>query len=240
MEEEHRAYPNILVGRESHASSALEEEEIADVEEELDEPAEDVENDFDNPEQSTGPDDSAGFDHPSHRNSQLINHPEYNFTLILRSEVIREDTSNFPDLIPSFQVSKKIRYIHRRLSPRRPERDATLDQFCTLYATTTSASSPLPDMLVLTRLIEPGTPLPYYHPSVCHLAFSCLLLDPPLLQIEVIPLPTDVNSRLFRTSVSLLETLHRYGWGVMTNYKKRVLRSTRSLPGSLAHHEAEA
>ena len=47
-----------------------------------------------------------------------------------------------------------------------------------------------------------------------------------MLQIEVIPLPgtpTDPNSRLYRTCLALLETLHRYGWGAMTNYKKRVI-----------------
>jgi hypothetical protein len=34
---------------------------------------------------------------------------------------------------------------------------------------------------------------------------------------------TDPNSRLYRTSLALLDTLDRYGWGAMTNYKKRVL-----------------
>src|SRR5260221_14728580 len=32
--------------------------------------------------------------------SQLIHHPEYNSTLILRSDLIREDTSSFPEHIP--------------------------------------------------------------------------------------------------------------------------------------------
>jgi tRNASer (uridine44-2'-O)-methyltransferase len=47
-----------------------------------------------------------------------------------------------------------------------------------------------------------------------------------MLQIEIIPLPgttTDPNSRLYRTCLALLETLHRYGWGAMTNYQKRVI-----------------
>jgi tRNASer (uridine44-2'-O)-methyltransferase len=53
-------------------------------------------------------------------------------------------------------------------------------------------------------------------------------LDPPMLQIELIPLPgtpTDPNSRLYRTCLALLDTLHRYGWGAlaMTNYQKRVI-----------------
>lgn len=47
------------------------------------------------------------------------------------------------------------------------------------------------------------------------------------MQIEVVPQPgapdpKDVNSRLYRTCISLLETIHRYGWGFATNYQKQV------------------
>jgi len=45
------------------------------------------------------------------------------------------------------------------------------------------------------------------------------------LRIEVIPLPgtaTDPDSRLYRTSLALLDTLHRYLWGALTHYQKRV------------------
>jgi len=65
---------------------------------------------------------------------------------------------------------------------------------------------------------------------VTHLAFRFI---PPAtssseaaLRIEVIPLPgtsLDPGARLYRTCLSLLETLHRYGWGALTQYKKRVL-----------------
>lgn len=120
---------------------------------------------------------------------------------------------------------QQIRCIHRKLLPRRPGRDGALEQYCTLYGLSTDRT-PQPDTLVLTPLVEPGSSLPYYHPAVSHLAFRYFTLDPPMLQIEVIPLPgtpTDPNSRLYRTCLALLETLHRYGWGAMTNYKKRVI-----------------
>ena len=100
-----------------------------------------------------------------------------------------------------------------------------LEQYCTLYGSITEDTSP-PDTLVLTPLVEAGSSLPYYHPAVSHLAFRYLTLDPPILQIELIPLPDtpiDPASRLYRTCLALLETLHRYGWGAMTNYKKRVI-----------------
>ncbi len=156
--------------------------------------------------------------------SQLIHHPEYNSTLILRSEVLREGSFNFPEWIPSFQNLEKIRYIHRKLLPRRPERDPALEQFCTLYSA--SPDLRVPDTLILTPILDGGASLPYYHPSVRHLAFRYLTSKVPTLRIEVVPITgtsTDLNSRLSRTCLSLLETLHRYGWGAMTNYKKRVL-----------------
>jgi tRNASer (uridine44-2'-O)-methyltransferase len=75
-------------------------------------------------------------------------------------------------------------------------------------------------------MVSPGSSLPYYHPTVSHLAFRYISSEPLSLRIEAVLLPntpTDLNSRLYRTCLSLLDTLHRYGWGTMTNYKKRVI-----------------
>jgi len=157
--------------------------------------------------------------------SQLIHHPEYNSTLILRSEVINESDSDFPELVPSFESLRNIRCIHRKLLPRRPGRDPSLEQYCTLYGDATDESA-CPDTLVLSPIIEPNGSLPYYHPTVFHLAFRYFSTNPPTLRIEVLPFPntaTDRSSRLYQTCLALLETLHRYGWGAVTNYKKRVL-----------------
>jgi len=154
--------------------------------------------------------------------SQLIHHPEFNSTLILRSEVISDSTSDLPDSLPNFENLQKIRCIYRRLLPRRPGRDPALEQYCTLYG----KEQNLPDTLLLTPIVGPNGSLPYYHPMVTHLAFRYFPSDPPTLRIDVAPLlgtPTDPNSRLYRTCLALLETLHRYGWGAVTNYKKRVV-----------------
>ncbi|KAK1227085.1 tRNA(Ser) Um(44) 2'-O-methyltransferase [Marasmius sp. AFHP31] len=163
--------------------------------------------------------------------SQLIHHPEYNSTLILRSETLLDitDTAAFPTTLPSLQNYHKSRCIHRKLLPRRPGRDAPLEQYCTLYRdaeehlTDTDSS---PTVLVLTPISTPESPLPYYHPTVSHLAFRYLQEgDEGILRIEIVPLPNtslDPNARLYRTCLALLDTLHRYGWGAMTNYQKRV------------------
>ena len=187
-----------------------------------------------------------------HAVSQLIHHPEYNSTLILRSEVIQQQDSVaglFPDLVvPALRDLQPVRNIHRKLLPRRPTRDPAIEQHCTLYAPsnphlTTDAESTLHPtvlVLVLTPLLPPDGVLPYYHPTVTHLAFRFIpaTTSSPssdaaaaagaagAIRIEVIPLPgtsLDPGARLYRTCLSLLETLHRYGWGTLTQYKKRVL-----------------
>lgn len=158
--------------------------------------------------------------------TQLIHHPEYNSTLILRSETIEETISDFPSSVPVLDSLNAIRTVHRRLLPRRPGRDSPLEQYCTLYGANDGVETD-PCVLVLTPIDISGSPLPYYHPRVVHIAFRFILsMGSGTLQIEVVPLPatpTDQNSRLYRTCLALLETLHRYGWGAMTNYKKRVL-----------------
>ena len=164
-----------------------------------------------------------------------MQHPEYNSTLILRSETISESegTSCLRDNIPDFKDFTPKWSIHRRLLPRRPGRDESIDQHCTLYA----AEGAPPSVLVLTPIVEPGEPFPYYHPQVSHLIFRYIdtphrfrHLDTPqpALQIEAVPLPDtpldrDMGSRFWRTCVSLLQSLHRYGWGALVQYKKRVI-----------------
>ncbi|CAK5276305.1 unnamed protein product [Mycena citricolor] len=155
--------------------------------------------------------------------AQLVHHPEYNSTLILRSELIEETVSNFPLLVPVFKAAdlQPVRNIHRRLLPRRPGRDEPLDQHCTFYGSQTA-----PNTLILTPVVPDSSAMPYYHPPVSHLAFRYLKTSPPTLRVEVVLLssnvPIDPNSRLYRTALALLDTVHRYGWGTATNYQKRV------------------
>ncbi|KAG9311503.1 hypothetical protein JVU11DRAFT_7703 [Chiua virens] len=156
---------------------------------------------------------------------QFIHHPEYNSTLILRSEIVRK-TFYSRDMTSDLDSHRPIRNIHRTLLPRRPGRDAPIDQLCTLYGSTSGAHMDVPCTLVLSPLLPPGASLPYYHPAVRHLAFRFISSTPPILRIEAVLLPdtlSDINSRLYRTALSLLETLHRYGWGAMTHYQKRVM-----------------
>ncbi|KIY48414.1 DUF1613-domain-containing protein [Fistulina hepatica ATCC 64428] len=195
--------------------------------------------------------------------SLLLHHPEYNSTLILRSDIIHETSvvSEFPKLVPTLVGHEFVQCLTRRLLPRRPERDASVDQHCTLYSTGSSQllkngtgnavvghseQKNVTDTLVLTPVVPPGSTLPYYHPAVYHFAFRYLRVPEPTeevvgsstsdpidsgsyvhnrLRIEVQPLPgtpSDPQSRLYRTSLALLDALHRYGWGMLNSYQKRV------------------
>lgn len=125
------------------------------------------------------------------------------------------------------------RSILRKLLPRRPGRDGSLEQDCMLYQTEHDFE---PTVGVLAPRLPHGRVLPYYHPSVSHLAFRYVSSDANessadeektcYLIIEVIPLsdqPIEISSRLYRTCLALLETIDRYGWGCANNYKKRVI-----------------
>ncbi|KAH7918838.1 hypothetical protein BV22DRAFT_1123595 [Leucogyrophana mollusca] len=153
--------------------------------------------------------------------SQLIHHHEYNSTLILRSETISTalppaQSQHLPDLHPHSNV-------HRNSS--HDGRGGTQRSNSTVRSMRTMGESS-PDRLARSCSRHPRRRSRYHPPAVSHLAFryipSCL--SPTTLRIEVIFLPNtpaDPTSRIYRTALALLGTLHRYSWGVLTNYQKR-------------------
>jgi tRNASer (uridine44-2'-O)-methyltransferase len=176
---------------------------------------------------------------------QMVDHPEYNSTLILRSETVSDvkDQDVSPEDASTLKDHRAIRNVHRRLLPRRPGRDEPVEQHCTLYVTTSGEQQDVPSVLILKPIVEPGRELPYYHPAVSHLALRYVPSHPTSAsdtasstppeqpqygEIQVLAVPhepataQDPSSRLHRTCRALLETLHRYGWGALTSYKKRV------------------
>lgn len=172
----------------------------------------------------------------------------------------------------SFDGYRSSRMMHRRLLPRRPGRDRSLEQTCVLYTAITqdlvesvpeevrseeehtaeNSEGSVLSLLVLTPFLREGEMLPYYHPAVKRLAVrythATLAQDTyrfgsdsgtGILVIEVVlpqcpcspstpasvplqPQPPDPNSRLYRTCLALLDAVHRYGWGALTHYRKRV------------------
>ncbi|KZV96188.1 DUF1613-domain-containing protein [Exidia glandulosa HHB12029] len=156
----------------------------------------------------------------------FITQPEQNSTLILRAEIVSDvEYSSCEELaqerFPSLVGLRVTRAIRRVLLPRRPARDSSIIQDCIFYAGSEHDAST--SCLVLTPLVEDGKALPYYHPAVRHLAFR--FFDS-TLRIEAVLLPDSpalsLESRLYRTCLALLDTLHRYMWGHVSNWQKRV------------------
>ncbi|KAG1718522.1 hypothetical protein EDB19DRAFT_1920468 [Suillus lakei] len=172
--------------------------------------------------------------------SQLIHHPEYNSTLILRSETISDSDTTIPSSVPRLEGYCPVRNVHRKLLPRRPGRDSGLEQHCTLYALETGDFAGLPSMLVLTPLVSEGESLPYYHPTVSHLVFRFIPSNStttpdsastqPALRIGVVQhpgTPTDPNSRLYTPIVTfgVHSLIIRSAYSMMSPYPEKYIKT---------------
>jgi tRNASer (uridine44-2'-O)-methyltransferase len=170
----------------------------------------------------------------------MILHPEYNSSLILRAEVLSDVGVTQDTIVPPLQDLSgysPIRILRRRLLPRRPGRDSSIEQDCVFYASNDTPPLEKRDaitLVVLYPMTENDT-LPFYHPRVRALAFRYLPITSDVdagsarLHIDVIPLDAhsestnDPGSRLYRTCLALAEMVWRVGHGKMTGYKKRVV-----------------
>ena len=164
----------------------------------------------------------------------LILHAELTVGLILRTEVVSTSASDDKTVdhsmvydVPGYTLNQVIR---RRLLPKVPERDASLEQDCILYR----EESPDVTLVTLFPLLQPGQKMPHFHPDVDALAFryvrSSIHADaPPHVRVDVVPRNSasrEEGSRLYKTCVMLLEIIDRHGWGLLTGYSKRMLHDT--------------
>jgi len=167
----------------------------------------------------------------------LILHPERTVGLILRGELLADSTSRSDDnsttigqhvayKVPGYTLSRVLR---RRLLPKIPERDASLEQDCVLY----HEDGPDVTLVALFPLLEPGQGMPYYHPDADALAFRHVPSKDgrtqALLRVDVIPRSSvghDEGYRLYKACLALLEIIDRHGHGKSTGYKKRVIHDT--------------
>lgn len=183
--------------------------------------------------------------------TEIVEHPERNSSLILRTEVVQEDGETLAHTSESTDWSTK-RSLTRKLLPNRPGRDDSLLQKCTFMESSTSR------VVVMEPLVKGKDETPYYHPEVKKLGFrydsmerddsdrigrvtiSIVLFEEDwqlLLRADEDDGPPDsfgpadhlphttqsaLPNRLYRTCHHLGDQVHRYGWGRMTGYKKRV------------------
>ncbi|KAG2054985.1 hypothetical protein BDR06DRAFT_1007204 [Suillus hirtellus] len=142
--------------------------------------------------------------------SQLIHHLEYNSTLTLRSETISDSDTTIPTsalCLEGYHPSSTVRLTPLKLVNLRAFRPRWSLHHLYLKES-----------------------LPYYHPTVSHLAFRFIPSSitttsdsasaQSALRIQVVSLPStpiNPNSRLYRTALTLLDTRHRYLWGAFTH-----------------------
>ncbi|KAG8900397.1 tRNA(Ser) Um(44) 2'-O-methyltransferase [Tulasnella sp. 403] len=159
--------------------------------------------------------------------SDIIHHPEFNSTIILRADILTDTDSPAPSalpvLFPSFRHTK---YIRRKILPRRPERDASLEQDCIFF----SGESDGGTLVVLVPAVTDEDSLPFYHPKVRAIAFHHLNApehENASLAIHIFPFAgdeshVDPTSRLSRICSSLAESVWRIGFGKRIGYQKKM------------------
>ncbi|GAA5883894.1 hypothetical protein JCM16303_007441 [Sporobolomyces ruberrimus] len=196
----------------------------------------------------------------------LVHSPEHSSSTILRADIlsdqsfeedssldlegkgkepIRDHEERF--MLEGYDLKRRIR---RKILPKRPQFDNSMESECLFYTRQHTSSSNLSTLEDLTEvlvlfvvdldLLEQETGKrepPYYHPQVSTLAFRYLPpalsttsgLTSTTLRIDIVPLPgssqtapLDPQDRLFRTSLSLLKTIDKMSKGFNTGYEKRV------------------
>ena len=148
----------------------------------------------------------------SHVALELILHPERNSKNIRRADILQDTDLDLDTLSESGVAGQvglhgmtTIRTIRRRLMPRNPNLDPSLEQTCRFYASEQDSSA----TLVTYRCHYIDNKVPYYVPDVLGIAFE---LYQGKVYIAYLPLEgQDCNSdRLARVALNLLRTFHRH------------------------------
>ncbi|GAA5927498.1 tRNA (uracil) methyltransferase [Sporobolomyces koalae] len=187
----------------------------------------------------------------------LVHYPEHSSSTILRADILEDqkfdetalehDKGKARETSTGYEVEgyDLVRRIRRKILPKRPQFDHSMEQECLFYTRRHPSTNlePSTEMLVLfvvdlellereTGKVEP----PYYHPQAAALAFRYLPANlssssttGSTLRIDLVPLPhstlcapLDPQDRLFRTSLSLLKAIDKMSKGTNTGFEKRI------------------
>jgi tRNASer (uridine44-2'-O)-methyltransferase len=157
---------------------------------------------------------------------QLILHPEYSSSSILRADVEQDIVElRGHSTLPRIKHLNLTRYIRRVLLPKRPKLDRSLQQDCFIYDSKTIG------VAILRPECTSKLDIPFYHPQVRSLAFRFVdEQGKKRVEVHVDPFEEDdefdpieqSQHRLSRTVISLIELLCKLAWGAENGYKKRV------------------
>lgn len=122
--------------------------------------------------------------------AELCLHPERNSTNILRADVISDEGPSNVEETQEDQSKhckytftppagyRRTRSIRRRILPRRPTRDAPLEQDCTFYRSDSDPPAEERGLLVMVPHADTKEDVPYYHPVLRKLAFRYIATPP--------------------------------------------------------------
>ena len=122
--------------------------------------------------------------------------------------------------LPSFELQ---RTIVRQLVPRNPQLDRPLVQTCCFF----NDGDDHGDRTIVLYIphVQSAEEVPFYHPTVARLAFEHRsdLLGGFSISISYSLFPgQSVTTKLERTALKLLQTVHKHGQGQLAGYQKRV------------------
>ncbi|GAB7334180.1 hypothetical protein MBLNU13_g06243t1 [Cladosporium sp. NU13] len=180
----------------------------------------------------------------------FIKNPNVTSSFLFRADILYDTKSNSPpqDETPGNQINIKIdeikprqlevpgwtqqRVIVRLLIPRNQQLDRPLTQTCILF-TKPSNDQTTEHLVVYLPHVDSPEDVPFYHPRVEKLAFHHTFrpsMDPGStagvgtlsISYNTFESSPEVDTKLHRTGLKLLQTIHKHGQGQLGGYKKRV------------------
>ncbi|KAK3614653.1 tRNA(Ser) Um(44) 2'-O-methyltransferase [Elasticomyces elasticus] len=124
---------------------------------------------------------------------------------------------------------ERTRTLVRQLIPRNPQLDRPLVQTCHFFQRLTDNDET--SVVLYIPHVEESAEMPFYHPKVSKLAFlhkwqlsNDVRPCPGMLSVSYTFFPdaNELTTKLERTALRLLETVHKHGQGQLAGYEKKV------------------
>ncbi|KAI1153795.1 hypothetical protein F4825DRAFT_413737 [Nemania diffusa] len=176
--------------------------------------------------------------------NNLIRNPNINSSWLFRADILIEqdsaealsqdidaDATSPKPIVVQFVGFHLDKLLVRRLIPRNPQKDSHLDQTCLIYHSSgTGETESSSSMVVYKPHVDSHLDVPFYHPKVKALAFlhewdSKTSEGTVSIHYHFFD-DCDSSSKMIRTGLHLLSTLHKHGEGAKKGYVKRVQHDT--------------
>ncbi|KAI1176362.1 hypothetical protein F4777DRAFT_272055 [Nemania sp. FL0916] len=174
----------------------------------------------------------------------LIRNPNINSSWLYRADILLEqdfaqvppksveaEATTITPIVVRFKGYQLDKLLVRRLIPRNLVRDPPLDQTCLIYSSCgTSDSETSSSMVVYKPHVSSHSDVPFYHPKVKALAFlhewnSKTSEGTVSIHYHFFD-DYEASTKLIRTGLHLISTLHKHGEGAREGYVKRVHHDT--------------